>query len=154
MWIDATVAAGVRYNPKQSQGRRQGRLRAGADRGTWPKGANWLWSWALGDPDRRREGRTLRKKFIDWATSKEYIELVGEKEGWVSVPPGTRKSTYDKPEYQKAAPFASFVLKAIETADPTDPTRQARALYRRAVRRHPGVPGARHPGRPDDRRRR
>lgn len=41
--------------------------------------------------------------------------------GWASVPPGTRKSTYDNPEYQKAAPFAQATLKAMETADPTNP---------------------------------
>jgi len=35
--------------------------------------------------------------------------------------PCTRKSTYDDPEYQKAAPFASVTLKAMQTADPTNP---------------------------------
>jgi sorbitol/mannitol transport system substrate-binding protein len=48
--------------------------------------------------------------------------LVGEKEGWTSVPPGTRESTYENPKYQEAAPFADFVLNAIQTADPTDST--------------------------------
>ena len=32
-----------------------------------------------------------------------------------------RKSTYDNPEYQKAAPFAAVILKAMQTADPTNP---------------------------------
>jgi len=41
--------------------------------------------------------------------------------GWASVPPGTRKSTYENPEYQKAAPFAQATLKAMETADPSNP---------------------------------
>ena len=41
--------------------------------------------------------------------------------GWASVPPGTRKSTYENPDYQKAAPFAAATLKAMETADPTNP---------------------------------
>ena len=36
-------------------------------------------------------------------------------------PAGTRKSTYDNPEYQKAAPFAAVTLKALQTADPTNP---------------------------------
>jgi sorbitol/mannitol transport system substrate-binding protein len=40
----------------------------------------------------------------------------------VSVPPGTRTSTYTNPNYQKAAPFASIVLKSIQTADPTHPS--------------------------------
>ena len=41
--------------------------------------------------------------------------------GWATIPPGTRKSTYDNPEYQKAAPFAAVTLKALQTADPTNP---------------------------------
>src|SRR5262249_25176262 len=58
-----------------------------------------------------------------WATSKDYVKLVGETEGWVSAPPGTRKTTYDNPEYQKAAPFAPIVLNAIMVADPTHATK-------------------------------
>ncbi|HET9376762.1 MAG TPA: hypothetical protein VFO40_17435 [Chthoniobacterales bacterium] len=54
-------------------------------------------------------------------TSKEYIQTAAEDGGWATVPPGTRKSTYDNPEYQKAAPFASVTLKAMQTADPTNP---------------------------------
>lgn len=64
------------------------------------------------------------KKFATWATSKEYIELVAKDEGWASVPPGTRKSTYANPEYKKAAPFGDFVLSAIESANPNDATLQ------------------------------
>lgn len=41
----------------------------------------------------------------------------------MAVPPGTRKSTYALPEYQKAAPFADTVLKAILSADPSKPTK-------------------------------
>ena len=44
----------------------------------------------------------------------------------MAVPPGTRRSTYDSPEYQKAAPFASFVLRAINEANPTASTRGPR----------------------------
>ena len=43
--------------------------------------------------------------------------MIGESDGWVTVPPGTRKSTYANPEYQKAAPFAKVTLDAINTAD-------------------------------------
>lgn len=56
-----------------------------------------------------------------WATSKDYVKLVAEDLGWASAPPGTRKSTYDNPEYQKAAPFAATTLQAMQTADPTNP---------------------------------
>ena len=62
------------------------------------------------------------KQFLKWATSKDYIKMVGEKEGWVLVPPGTRKSTYETDAYKKAAPFAAFVEQAILAADPTHAT--------------------------------
>ena len=62
------------------------------------------------------------RAFIYWATSKGYIDLVGGKEGWTSVPPGTRYSTYENPDYLKAAPFAKLVEALINEADPTHPT--------------------------------
>jgi sorbitol/mannitol transport system substrate-binding protein len=120
MWIDATVAAGMLFNPAQSQvADKLGFAQAPIDK--HPKGSNWLWSWALGIPA-SSDAKDAAKTFITWATSKDYIEMVGESEGWVAVPPGTRTSTYERAEYQEAAPFAGFVLKAIETADPIETT--------------------------------
>ena len=48
--------------------------------------------------------------------------LVAEKEGWANVPPGTRTSLYENPEYQDAAPFAEMTLAAMNAADITKPT--------------------------------
>ena len=62
--------------------------------------------------------------FLRWATSADYIKLVGQTDGWGGAPPGTRKSTYANADYQKAAPFASIVEKAIESADLAHPTAQ------------------------------
>ena len=62
------------------------------------------------------------EKFVSWATSKHYAELVASKEGWANVPPGTRSSLYANAEYQKAAPFAKMTLDSINAADPTHPT--------------------------------
>ena len=58
-------------------------------------------------------------KFIEWATSKEYIKAVGNHPdfGWGSVPTGTRASTYAIPEFQAAA-FAAAEMAAIESAAP------------------------------------
>jgi sorbitol/mannitol transport system substrate-binding protein len=120
MWIDATVAAGMLFNPAQSQvADKLGFAQAPVDK--HPKGSNWLWSWALGIPA-SSDAKDAAKTFVTWATSKDYIEMVGESEGWVAVPPGTRTSTYERSEYKEAAPFAGFVLKAIETADPIETT--------------------------------
>jgi sorbitol/mannitol transport system substrate-binding protein len=120
MWIDATVAAGILYNKQQSQVADKIGF-AAAPVAVTPKGSHWLWSWALAIP-KTSKSQDAAKKFIAWSTSKQYIEIVAKDEGWASVPPGTRVSTYQNPNYQQAAPFASFVLKAIQTADPNDPT--------------------------------
>jgi sorbitol/mannitol transport system substrate-binding protein len=120
MWIDATVAAGMLYNKQQSQISDKVGFAAAPTQVT-PNGSHWLWAWALAIPKTSKQQDAARK-FIEWATSKEYIEMVAKDEGWASVPPGTRQSTYQRPEYKQAAPFAEFVLKAIETADPNHPT--------------------------------
>ena len=63
---------------------------------------------------------------MTWATSKEYVQLVAKTDGWVNAPPGTRSSTYTNPDYQKVAPFASFVLQAINNSNPDAATAQPR----------------------------
>lgn len=120
MWIDATVAAGMLYNKKQSQVADKIGFAAAPVQAT-PNGSHWLWSWALAIPKSSKQ-QDAAKKFITWATSKDYINLVAKDEGWASVPPGTRQSTYKNADYQQAAPFSAFVLKAIETADPSKPS--------------------------------
>lgn len=120
MWIDATVAAGMLYNKQQSQVADKIGFAAAPTEVT-ANGSHWLWAWALAIPKTSKQ-QDAAKKFIGWATGKPYIELVAKDEGWASVPPGTRKSTYERAEYKQAAPFSDFVLKAIETADPNHPT--------------------------------
>ncbi|MCZ7487028.1 MULTISPECIES: sugar ABC transporter substrate-binding protein [Rhizobium/Agrobacterium group] len=121
MWIDATSAAGRVYDPKQSQvADKTAFTRAPVE--VTPNGSSWSWSWNLAIPNSTKKLETA-KSFVKWATSKNYVKTVGESEGWVAVPPGTRKSTYELPEYKKAAPFADTVLKAIMSADPSKPTK-------------------------------
>ncbi|RDI96412.1 sugar ABC transporter substrate-binding protein [Meiothermus sp. QL-1] len=120
MWVDATVAAGYLANPKTSKVADKIGF-AKAPVAVTPNGSHWLWSWALAIP-RSSKKVEAAKTFILWATSKDYIALVGRTQGWVSAPPGTRYSTYNNPEYQRAAPFAKVVLDSINTADPTKPT--------------------------------
>jgi sorbitol/mannitol transport system substrate-binding protein len=119
MWIDATVAGGMLENAKQSQvAGKMGYAQAPIE--VTPNGSHWLWSWAFAIPKKAKQPDAALK-FAVWATSKEYVKLVADDQGWASAPPGTRKSTYDNPEYQKAAPFAATTLKALQTADPTNP---------------------------------
>ncbi|MEL6127586.1 MAG: sugar ABC transporter substrate-binding protein, partial [Pseudomonadota bacterium] len=84
------------------------------------KRGNWLWAWALAIPaGTAQEGAA--KEFIQWATSKEYLELVAENEGWANVPPGSRTSLYENPNYAEV-PFAKMTLDSINAADPLNPT--------------------------------
>ena len=120
MWIDSTVASGLLYDKKQSQVSDTVGF-APIPKGPYGRGPTWLWSWNLAIPASSKQ-IDAAESFVTWATSKEYIALVAKQNGWVAVPPGTRASTYANSEYQKAAPFASFVEKAIETADPNGQT--------------------------------
>ena len=86
-----------------------------------PKGANWLWAWALAIPSGSKKVDAAQK-FVTWATSKDYIQLVAKTNGWGAVPTGTRKSTYANAEFQKAARFAAAEKAAIDSANPNDST--------------------------------
>ena len=120
MWVDATIAASFVSDPKQSKVADKVAF-AQAPTLVTPKGANWLWAWALAIPAGSQKVDAAQK-FINWATSKEYIQLVAKTNGWASVPTGTRKSTYATPEFQKAARFAAAEKTAIDSANPNDST--------------------------------
>jgi sorbitol/mannitol transport system substrate-binding protein len=120
MWVDATIAASFITDPKQSKVADKVAF-AQAPVAVTPKGANWLWAWALAIPAGSKNEASAQK-FIAWATSKDYIKLVGKEAGWGSIPTGTRKSTYTTPEFLKAAKFAAAEKKAIDTANPNDST--------------------------------
>ncbi|NOE19396.1 extracellular solute-binding protein [Ruegeria atlantica] len=116
MWIDATVAASFVTNPDDSTvADKVGFALAPNSEGV-DKRANWLWAWALAIPAGTQK-EDAAKQFIEWATSKDYIELVAENEGWANVPPGARTSLYENANY-KDIPFAKMTLESILLADP------------------------------------
>ena len=119
MWYDASVAAGFLNDESSSQvaGKIGYTLAPSAKRGN----TGWLYSWCLAI-ESASKNKEAAAKFIEWATSKQYIEMVGEAKGWGVVPSGTRTSTYENPKYQEAAPFSEIVLKAMESADYESPT--------------------------------
>jgi len=119
MWIDATVAASFVSDPKASQVADKMAYALAPDMGMG-KRSNWLWAWALAVPAGTKKADAAQK-FVGWATSKHYTELVAAKEGWANVPPGTRASLYANPEYMKV-PFAKMTLDSMNSADPTHPT--------------------------------
>ena len=118
MWIDATVAASFVTGKESTVADKVGFALA-PDKGLGKRG-NWLWAWNLAIPAGTQKEEAA-KTFVAWATSKEYLALVAEKEGWANVPPGTRTSLYENPEYAKI-PFAKMTIDSINSADPTKPT--------------------------------
>jgi len=118
MWIDATVAASFVTNPAISKVADKVGFALAPDNGLG-KRSNWLWAWALAIPAGTQKAEAA-KKFVEWATSKDYQSLVAEKEGWANVPPGTRKSLYENPEYARI-PFAKMTLDSINGSDPLNP---------------------------------
>ena len=143
MWYDATVAAGLLEAANSPVKGKNGFAFAPTEK---TKSSGWLWSWALAIP-KSSPDPTDAWKYISWATSAQYIKAAGThtKGGWASIPPGTRLSTYRIPQYQKAAKaFAATTLAAMKAAPINNPgTHQATGSTRRAIRRHPAVPGRR-----------
>ncbi len=119
MWIDATVAASFVTNPDDSTVADKVGFALAPDNGLG-KRSNWLWAWALAIPAGTQK-QDAATQFIEWATSKEYIELVAKNEGWANVPPGARTSLYENANYQ-AVPFAQMTLDSILSADPNNST--------------------------------
>jgi sorbitol/mannitol transport system substrate-binding protein len=120
MWIDATIAASFITDPKQSKVADKVAFAQAPYQAT-TKGANWLWAWALAVPAGSKQTAEAQK-FIEWATSKDYVNLVAREKGWAAVPTGTRKSTYANPAFMKAAVFAEAEKAAIDSANPNDST--------------------------------
>ena len=118
IWIDATSAGQFVADEGSSVADSVGFAMAPGN--GLGKRANWLWAWALAIP-KETDSEASAKRFVAWATSREYIELVAGTAGWASVPPGARASLYANPEYRKV-PFAEMTLASIDAADPAEPT--------------------------------
>src|SRR4051812_15224218 len=124
MWYDATSAAGSLEDPNVSKvAGKVGYVHAPVEK---TKSSGWLWAWAWVMPRTTKNADTAAK-FMTWASSKDYEQLVGKKLGWARVPAGKRASTYQIPEYKKAsAAFGDMTLKSIEEANPENPGVQPR----------------------------
>jgi len=119
MWYDATVAATSIAGSYPSMAAKTGYAFAPVN---LTKSSGWLWTWSLGIP-KGVSNQSDAWKFVSWATSKSYDQLVARKYGWAAVPPGTRTSLYNTPQYQQAAKaFAGITLASINSTDPLHPT--------------------------------
>ena len=123
MWYDATSAAGSLEAPDSPVKGKMAYVQAPVK---MTKSSGWLyaWSWMI---EKKSQKADNAWKFISWASSQKYEELVGAQDGWATVPAGKRESTYKNADYIKAASaFAEPTRKAIESADPTNPGVQPR----------------------------
>ena len=137
IWYDATVAAGALEASNSAVRGKNGYASAPVER---TSASGWLWSWALAIP-RSSNKSEQAWRYIAWATGPQYIKEAGPRieGGWAAIPPGTRRSTYEIPEYTKAArAFAKPTLDAIESAPITDP----------GTSKRPGNPGIQYVGIP------
>jgi sorbitol/mannitol transport system substrate-binding protein len=118
MWYDATSAAGSLEAADSPVKGKIGYVAAPVVR---TKSSGWLyaWSWSIQQASEKKENAW---KFISWASSRQYEELVGQQVGWSSVPAGKRASTYQNPDYLAvASAFAEPTRAAISSADPRNP---------------------------------
>jgi len=124
MWYDATSAAGTLEDPNASKvAGKVGYVYAPVNKTEY---SGWLWTWAWAMPKTTKKADAAWK-FISWATSKDYENLVGQKLGWSRVPSGKRTSTYSNPDYKSSAKaFADVTLGSIEHANPQNPGVQPR----------------------------
>lgn len=118
MWYDASVAASMLEADDSPVKGKMGYAHAPVVK---TKEAGWLWSWNLAVPA-NTQNKAAAVKFIKWATSKDYHQLVGKKLGWSLVPPGARTSTYSIPEYKEAAAaYAPITLEVMSAVNPKQP---------------------------------
>jgi sorbitol/mannitol transport system substrate-binding protein len=138
MWYDATVAAGLLEADDSAVKGKNGYAPAPVDK---TPASGWLWSWALAIPQTSSQADKAWK-FISFATGPQYLKEAGSRVpgGWASIPPGTRKSTYEIPEYKKAAAaFAAPTLASISAAPIDNP----------GTTKRPGFPGVQYVGIPE-----
>lgn len=114
MWYDATAMVSAIEDPASSTVAHKNGYAPAPVMNT--EAAGWLYSWSLAIPT-TSEHKDAAWDFVSWMTDKEYIKTVGERFGWERVPPGSRYSTYEIPEYRKISQaYAQPTLRAMDGA--------------------------------------
>ena len=137
MWVDATVAAS---NLEADDSPIKGMLGYALSPTKLTDASGWLWAWALAIPENAPD-KDAAWEYVSWATGPQYLVEAGENlpGGWATVPPGTRQSLYENPNYQEAAAaFAQKTLDAMLAAPINNPGTTPR----------PGLPGVQFVGVP------
>lgn len=118
IYYDATVSADMFEAEGSSVKGKMGYTKSPSGPGKGNTQAIGGWGIALTSSSKNKDAGF---EFMKWVTSKEYVQLVAAEKGWLSVPTGTRASTYNAVEYQELAPYAKQVLESLETVEFTHP---------------------------------
>ncbi|XID95869.1 ABC transporter substrate-binding protein [Paenibacillaceae bacterium WGS1546] len=113
MWMDATVSGGTLMSGDSQVKDKIGYAMAPTKVKEY-SGAVGGWALSISASSKHKDEAF---RFLTWATSQKYVEMVGENYGWERAPSGTRVSTYDNPKYKEAAPFAAITLESINNAN-------------------------------------
>jgi polyol transport system substrate-binding protein len=138
MWYDATVGASNLEADDSAVKGKNGYAAAPVEK---TRASGWLWTWALAIPATSSNADSAWK-YISFATGPQYLKEAGTRiaGGWAAIPPGTRKSTYEIPQYTKAAAaFAQPTLASISAAPIDNP----------GTTKRPGNPGVQYVGIPE-----
>ncbi len=100
MWYDATSMVSAIEDPSSSEvAGNVGYVPAPVEE---TQSAGWLYSWSLAIPS-TTENPEAAWDFVSWMTHPDYFQLVGEEISWERLPPGSRLSTYEIPEYAEVS---------------------------------------------------
>ena len=114
MWFDASSMVSGVENPDSSTVVGKTGYALGPTKDT--EYAGWLYSWALAIPETSRK-KDAAWEFIAWMTHPDYFQLVGQEIGWEALPPGSRLSTYQIPEYAELSKtYAEPTLDSMENS--------------------------------------
>lgn len=114
IYYDATVSADVLEGADSSVKGKIGY--AMSPSGPGKGNTQTVGGWGIGLTSTSKK-KDLGFKFITWVTSKEYVNLVAEKKGWLNVLSGARTSTYQNPQYRAVAKYADLVLRSLDTCE-------------------------------------
>ena len=144
MWYDATSAAGSLEDPKVSKvAGKVGYVFAPVNK---TKVSGWLWTWAWAMPKTTKKADDA-SKFMLWASSKDYEQLVGPEARLVPCSGRKAGQHLRDPGVQEGRRRLRRHDAEVDRGGRPDQSRRAAPAHdRHPVRRHPGVPGPRHQG--------
>ncbi|WP_375479848.1 ABC transporter substrate-binding protein [uncultured Jatrophihabitans sp.] len=129
MWYDSTAAAGSLEASDSPVKGKIGYVSAPHDK-TPQSGWLYTWAWAI---EKASKNQSNAMKFVEWASSKKYEQLVASDKanpstgGPTNIPAGKRASTYSDPTYLTVAKaFAGPTLTSIKEAPAANPGVQKR----------------------------